>query len=103
MKSSLLFGQVNETGEHNDVIPLVLGFLKLSGDIAEAVSTNREDGDTQFDLSSNSNEQLVMATLGILSIRNVLLEWLEQACPEDTNTVPDQPAPQPVQHVNLMR
>ena len=92
MKSSPLLGQLDETGEHNDVVPLILGFLKLSDDIASAACDESETMHPHDESGSDLNNQMVMATLGILSIRKVLLEWLEQSCPEEFDPLANQPS-----------
>jgi hypothetical protein len=82
MTAFSLEGQIDCTADHNDIVPVLLGLSKILDDIAERVKVEEGDGrsDRQSEASEPIDEDLVLAVLGLLSVRRTLRRWLSQ-CP----------------------
>ena len=68
-----LEGRIDRSAEHNDILPLLLGLLKILDEVDQGThkkaSLNRSDA---------PDERVVLAVLGVLSLRHRLNRWVQQ-------------------------
>jgi hypothetical protein len=67
--------QLDRTDEANEVVPLILGALKLLDDFAGAAGAGSKD-------AAQDDEAVLAAALGLISVRRTLRRWIEQAACE---------------------
>jgi hypothetical protein len=70
------------TDEANDLIPLFLGALKLLDDFAVAASSKADTMRLSAVDGDRSNDPLVLAMLGLLSLRRTVRRWAGEAAGE---------------------
>lgn len=75
--------QQNRTSEANDLIPLVLGAMKVLNDFAGAVEARAS---APIGEDRAANEALLLAALGLLSLRRTLWRWCVHATAEKPPT-----------------
>ena len=78
----------------NELVPLVLGLMRLLDRAAAAVAATPPAGPAR-PLASDRDDQALAALLGILSIRRTLRRWLDVAGLEPEPSDPPAPAPRP--------
>jgi hypothetical protein len=80
MNDFFLQGQRDCTAERNDIIPAFLGLTRLLDSLAERAETDASDAESNRPsaCAEPTDEDLVLALLGLLSIRGTLHRWLGQ-------------------------
>jgi len=80
MRDFSLGGQRDCTAQHNDIVPVLLGLTKFLDTIAERARTEAPLGrsDRPSAATKPDDEDLILAVLGLLSIRATLRRWLGQ-------------------------
>ena len=80
MTGVLLEGQIDCTVDHNDIVPLLLGLSKILDEVSERVGAGADRRRGGRGTVEPVDEDLVLAVLGLLSVRQTLRRWLRQ-CP----------------------
>jgi hypothetical protein len=80
MNDFSLQGQRDCTAEHNDILPALLGLTRVLDGVAERAKIEAPAGrsDRPSACAGIRDEDLVLALLGLLSIRGTLHRWLGQ-------------------------
>lgn len=82
--SGLLESQLNCTSDHSDIVALLLGIRKFLDDVALRVEAETADpifargGDTKTANTREGDKEVILALLGLLSLRRTLDRWLSQ-------------------------
>ena len=72
---NLLDSQIDETAEHNDMVPLLLGLWKVLHDASTQVEVL---ANSQQGIATTADKVVLLALLGLLSLRSTLNHWLCQ-------------------------
>jgi hypothetical protein len=84
--TGLLDSQADCTSDQNDVVPLLLGIWKELEDLYAHVEVGTPDStaEREGDVCTTCvrDEDLLLAVLGLLSVRRTLHRWLNQCEPE---------------------
>ena len=86
--------QRDATATGNELVPLVLGLMRLLDRVAAAVASTPPAGPAR-PRACERDDQVLAALLGILSIHRTLRRWLDVAGLEPEPSDPAAPAPRP--------
>ena len=82
--SRLIESQLDCTSDYNDMVPLLLGIQKFLDDLALRVEVKPahqiscETGGANTAITAGRDRELILALLGLLSLRRTLERWLGQ-------------------------
>ena len=72
--------QIDCSADQNDMVPVLLGFLKIVDDILQRIDTgaNASPAKALHGAAASPDEEIVLAVLGLLSVRRTIHRWLAQ-------------------------
>ena len=85
----------DQADDAHDLTPLCLGALKLLDDFAAAAATRRADGEAPEAAADERTDSLLLAALGLLSLRRTVWRWASQAAGENATQPQGRPEPPP--------
>lgn len=86
--------QRDATATGNELVPLVLGLMRLLDRVAAAAAPTTPAGPARQP-GSDRDDQVLAALLGVLSIRRTTRRWLDAAGLEPERSDRHSPAPRP--------
>ena len=72
--------QIDCSADQNDMVPVLLGFLKIVDDISLRIDTGAvaSPAKSPHGTATSGDEEIVLAVLGLLRLRRTVHRWLAQ-------------------------
>jgi len=73
--------QIDCSADQNDMVPVLLGFLKIVDDISLRIDTGgavASPAKSPHGAATSGDEEIVLAVLGLLSVHRTIHRWLAQ-------------------------
>ena len=102
MTGPLIDRQLDRTVEHNDIVPALLGLLKMLDDISVRLEAEAAGPTYPPKSATAADREAVLAMLGLLRLRRTLHNWLGQCAPSAPHARSMQLEPETVE-TNLLR
>jgi hypothetical protein len=102
--SNSLDCQIDRTLDHNDIVPVLLGMWRmLEAFSARAEAAVSSGGALPSDSGGVGDREVVLAVLGILSLRRSLHQWLDQCESVPPRSLADSPLEKRAMGQDLLR